>query len=172
VSRRRPHRRPSQAELLARMPRAFRPRLDAGQRLDLALCHNENLDAIVTGKAEPSMIWDYLGGVLTWWKAAQLLQVGVPEMDLQLEVATRLVERYGRTGRVLFDGTDLQLARDGVVVMDELARLVDRPNAIAAADWSENEVNRLWSGEIRAWPMVAGAGLCRAGCEARGAAAA
>lgn len=133
-------RRPTRAELLARMPRAFRPKLAADQLRDLGLCHNENLGAIAEGTAEPSMIWDYVGGVLTWWKVSRLLEIGAPEMDLQLEVATRLVERFGRTNRVRFDGPDLQAARAGVMVMDQLAEIVDRPTAIVAADWSEAQV--------------------------------
>lgn len=133
----------SRAELLARLPRAFRPKLRPDQLRDLGLCHNQNLDAIAKGAAQPSMLWDYIGGVLTWWKVARLLEIGAPEMDLQLEVATRLVERFGRTNRVLFDGTDLQLARTGVMVMDQLAELVDLPTATVAADWSEAEVNRM-----------------------------
>lgn len=97
----------TQAQLLARMPRAFRPKLKPDQLLDLGLCHVQNLDAIATGAAEPSIIWDYVGGVLTWWRVSRLLQLGMPEMDLQLEVAMRMVERLGRSGRVLFDGVDL-----------------------------------------------------------------
>ena len=134
-------RHPSKAELVARLPRAFRPKLRADQIRDLGLCHIENLDAIVTGSAEPSLIWDYVGGVLTWWKVAQALGIGQPEMALQLEVATRLVERFGRTNRVLFDGPDLQAARTGVIVMDMLAELVDYPTAEAASHWAEQEVN-------------------------------
>lgn len=136
----------SRAELLARMPAGLRPKspsLCPDQLRDLSLCHNENLDAILRGQAEPSMLWDYTGGVLTWWQVSRILGVGEPEMNLQLEVATRLVERYGRTGRVLFDGPDLQLARDGVVVMDLLAGEVDIATASAAAEWSEREINRM-----------------------------
>lgn len=138
-----PQHRPSKTELLARLPRAFRPKLTPSQLRDLGLCHNINLAAIATGQAEPSMIWDYIGGVMTWFKVAQLLDIGAAEMALQLEVATRLVERYGRTNRVLFDGPDLQLAREGVMIMDQLAELVDRPTAGVAADWSEAEVNKM-----------------------------
>ena len=136
----------TRAQLLARMPVGLRPKvpgLRPDQLRDLSLCHNENLDAITSGQAQPSMLWDYAGGVFTWWKVSRLLQVGMPEMDLQLEVATRLVERYGRSGRVLFDGPDLQLARDGVVVMDLLAQEVDIATATAAANWSEREINRM-----------------------------
>lgn len=107
------------------------------------MAHNVNLDAICSGKAEPSMLWDFIGCVLCWWKAAQLLQAGVPEMDAQLEVAARLCERWSRTGRVLFDGPDMQLARDGVVYMDQLAELVDTATAVQAAEWSQREVERM-----------------------------
>ena len=136
-------RRASKAELLARMQRAFRPKLKPDQLLDLGLCHVQNLDAIATGAAEPSMIWDYVGCVLTWWRVAELLGKGGPQMAVQLEVATQLVERFGRTGHVRFDGPGLQLARMGVMVMDRLAEIVDRQTAIAAANWSEIEVGRL-----------------------------
>lgn len=133
----------SRESLLARMPRAFRPKLDALQRRDLALCHNVNLDAIATGSAQAPMLWDFIGGVLVWYRAAELLGIGLDEMTLQLEVATRMVERYSRTGRVAFDGPDYQLAKIGVMLMDELAGLVDRATAIAAADWSQAECDRM-----------------------------
>ena len=135
--------RPTKSELLARLPRAFRPKLDALQRRDLALCHNVNLAAIATGQAEASMLWDFLGGVLLWQRAAEMMGVGVAEMAPQLEVATRLVERFSRTGRVAFDGPDYQLAKIGVLVMDTLASQVDRPTANAAADWSQAECDRM-----------------------------
>lgn len=139
---RRDHR-PTKADLLARLPRAFRPKLDALQQRDLALCHNVNLDAIASGQAETSMLWDFLGGVLLWQRAAEMMGIGIAEMAPQLEVATRLVERFSRTGRVAFDGPDYQLAKIGVLVMDELARQVDRATANKAADWSQTECDRM-----------------------------
>lgn len=89
------------------------------------------------------MLWQFVGGVLTWSKVAELLEVGVPEMTEQLHLAHRLIQRYGRTGRVLFDGPDLQLARTGVEVMDALAEECDQLSAIAAAEWAENRLNAL-----------------------------
>lgn len=137
------NRRPTKRELLARMPRAFRPRLRPDQVQDLGLCHIVNLDAIASGQAGPSMLWDWIGSVLTWVRAAELSGAGVLEMTAQLEVAVRLVERFGRTGLVRFDGPDYQLAKLGLQAMDELARTIDRATAIAAADWSEAEVCRM-----------------------------
>jgi hypothetical protein len=140
-------RRPTKTELLLRMRAAqvahHRKPLAADQVRDLSVSHHVNLDVICSGTAEASMLWQFIGGVMCWWKAAQLLQAGVPEMDVQLEVAARLCERWSRTGRVLFDGPDMQLARDGVVYMDQLAQLVDVATACQAADWSQREVERL-----------------------------
>jgi len=132
-----------QARFGHRTPRPKPAGLKPDQLRDLSLAHNVNLDAIATGTAQDSMLWDWAGGVFTWWKASRTLGIGEPEMDLQLDVATRLVERFGRTGRVLFDGPDLQLARDGVVVMDMLAQQVDMVTATVAAEWSEREINRM-----------------------------
>jgi hypothetical protein len=157
--RHRPRHQPrmSPDEMLARLPRAFQPRLRRDQLLDLGLVHNENLDAIASGQAEPSMLWDFLGGVLLWHRAATLLGVGVDEMAPQIEVATRLVERYSRTGRVAFDGPDYQLAKIGVALMDALASVVDRPTAIAAAEWSGAECDRIAAAVVDAQQQRAAA---------------
>ena len=135
--------RSDKANLLTRMPRAFRPKLSRNQVLDLGLCHVVNLDDIATGKGSYQTLWDWVSSVLTWHHAAQAMQLGVDELDVQLQVCLRLIERYGRTGRVAFDGTDYQLAKAGLDVMDQLARIVDRPTAIAAADWSEKRLAEL-----------------------------
>lgn len=140
---------PTKAELLDRMRAAQAARstkpLQPDQLQKLSMCHHVNLDAICSSQAEPAILWDFIGGVLTWWKAAQLLQAGIDEMDTQLEVAARLCERWSRTGRVLFDGPDMQLARDGVAWMDQLAGLVDTRTAWLACDWSQREVERMES---------------------------
>lgn len=131
-------------------PPGLRPRLAADQVQDLGLVHWQNLDALAKGEGTVDLLWQVVGGVFTWCKAADMLaarrpdyQPAVDEMRAQLDLCTRLVERYGATGRVLFTGTDYQLAKRGAEVMDELAKVVDRPMAVAAAEWSEREVNRL-----------------------------
>lgn len=124
-------------------PRGLRPKLQPDQVTDLALAHLTNLDLISKGKASEEELWQMVGGVLTWSKAAELLGQGIPEMQAQLELATRVVERYGRTGRIGFSGVEYQAAKLGVDVMDALASAVDKPTAIAAAEWGEREVNKL-----------------------------
>lgn len=143
---RKPRRRP----ITPQPPPGLRPKLDAGQLVDLGLVHFQNVDAIAKGEGTESLLWQVVESVLTWSRAADLLaarrpdyQPAVDEMRAQLELVTRLVERYGATGRVLFTGIDYQAARRGVEVMDALALAVTRADAIAAADWSEREVARM-----------------------------
>lgn len=121
-------------------PRGLRPRLTRDQLLDLGIVHAVNLDAIAKGEADEAMLWEWIGGVLTWSKVAELLATGEPEMRAQLELTERLIQRFARTGRVAFDGPDYQLAKTGLDVMDRLAEIVDRPTAIIAADWSEKRL--------------------------------
>jgi hypothetical protein len=139
MSRKRCHRR----VLPALPPRGLRRKLRPDQVTDLALAHLTNLDLISKGEADEEVLWQMVGGVLTWSRAAELLGQGVPEMQAQLELATRVVERYGRTGRVGFTGVEYQAAKLGVDVMDALASAVDEPTALAAAEWGEQQVNRL-----------------------------
>lgn len=136
--------RPAKLALLARMQRALRPpRLTEHQVRGLAIVHVVNFDAIARGQADESMLWDFVGGVLTWWRAAELAGLGVDEMRQQGELAMRLIDRYRRTGLVRFDGPDYQLAKAGLVIMDELASSVSHATAAAAADWSEAQTQRL-----------------------------
>ena len=73
------------------------------------MCHRVNLDAVHTGHAEPAILWDWLGWALVRWKVAELEGAGELETQGQLEVATRMVERFARTGFVLFDEHDYQV---------------------------------------------------------------
>jgi hypothetical protein len=138
------------------VPPWLRPRLAADQVQDLGLVHWQNLDALAKGEGTVDLLWQVVGGVFTWARVADTLAArnamyapAVDEMRAQLELVTRLVERCGATGRVVFTGPDYQLAKRGADVMDELAQVVDRDTAIAAAEWSEARVNALASGAGR-----------------------
>lgn len=127
----------TQTDMLDRLSRGLRPKLRPTQLLELGLCHTNNLDIIARGQADYELMKHFVGSIMTWSRVAELLQIGAVEMSQQLELAHTVLERYRRTGRVGFSGTDYQLAKTGVLVMDSLAEIVDRPTALAAADWSE-----------------------------------
>lgn len=124
-------------------PPGMRPKLDAGQVEDLGLVHIINLDAIAKGDAGVDVLWQVMGGMLTWHRVAEKLGRGEQEMVAQLELMRAVWERYGRTGRVLFTGPEYQLAKLGVEVQDALASIVDRHIAVEAANWSEAQIARL-----------------------------
>ncbi len=124
-------------------PRGLRPKLTHDQVIDLGLVHMANLDAIATGRGTEEILWQWVGGLFTWSRAAELLGLGLEEIEPQLQMAAEVINRYGRTGRVGFTGAEYQLAKFGVQVMDALAEQVDRATAVAAAEWSEQKVNML-----------------------------
>lgn len=129
-------RRLTDGELLDRLPRGLRPKLRRDQLRDLAMAHVQNLDAVATGQAEPALLWDYVESTLLWLHVARLVNAGEAEMQEQCDMVTRLIDRWKATGRVDF-AEDIELARDGVVVMDQLARLADQKQAVEAAQLSE-----------------------------------
>lgn len=124
-------------------PRGLRPKLKPDQLRDLAICHLTNLDAIARGDATVDNLWQVLGAALTWSRVAGALRLGMPEAAVQLQLVGRVMERFSATGRVVFTGPEYQLAKHGVEVMDELAAQVDRHTAVAAAEWSEAELQRV-----------------------------
>lgn len=133
------------ARLIAKLPRAFRPRLDSAQVRDLALVHIVNLDTILSGEGDLTLLMHWVEAVFLWSKVAEILDIGVPEMTDQLHLAYSLIHRYDQTGKVEFAPAEAQAARDAVDIMDQLARLTDQRTASEAADWSEAKL-----GSIRA----------------------
>lgn len=127
----------------AAMPKFWRPLLSQSQRIELEILHTQHLDAIATGSANEETLWQWTASIFTWSKAAELRDVGVPEMTEQLDLATRVLERYRRTGRVAFTGLDYQLAKAGVMVMAELGATTKQYVAEQAAAWSEAKINSL-----------------------------
>lgn len=121
----------------AEVPRWLRPKLDRSQLLHLELAHLENLDGIHAGEQNVTLLWHLVESVFTWSKVAELLKRDEAEMAAQLEMATRLVERYGREGIIAFTALDYQVAARGVDVMNALARATDVETAQTAAAWSE-----------------------------------
>ncbi len=151
----RPRHQPSKTELIARLHRGLRPKLTPDQLSGLSLAHHINVDAIRDGSADEDTLWQYAGGAFTFSCIAQLLETGMPEMAEHLASVTHLIERYGKTGRIAFTGTELQIARTGLQVMDALAEIVDRPTAVLAADWSERQINQLAAAHRAAHPTPA-----------------
>jgi len=67
-------------------------------------------------------------------------------MAQQLELVTRVVERFKSTRRVGFSGPEYQVAKDGVVVMDTLAEVTDQDSAEQGLLWAMAQVGKLAQG--------------------------
>jgi hypothetical protein len=126
----------------ALIPRAFLLKLSADQVRDLSIAHHTHVDLVASGKGTPDLLWEMACAALGWSCMAQALGMGEAEMATDMGVVEALLDRYSRTGRVVYTGTELQLARQGLDVVDQLARQVDRYTALAAITWAEDEINR------------------------------
>lgn len=124
-------------------PRGLRPRFTPDRLRTIGLVHLENLDAIARGGASVQTLWDMAEAAFTWARVAEVMQVGLPEIAPQLQLTARVIERYARTGKVVFTGQEYQEAKAGVQVMDQLAAEVDVATAEAAARWSDQQLARL-----------------------------
>jgi UDP-N-acetylmuramate-alanine ligase len=129
-------------------PRGLRPKLTKDQQLDLAIVHMQNLDLVATGRADAQVMLHLVEQSLTWLAVADLMGSRVEEMQQQLQLATQVMRRFGRTGRVGFSGPEYQLAKVGVEVMDDLAQRADKATAVAGAAWAEAEFDRVWGGHV------------------------
>lgn len=110
---------------------------------DLGLAHVTNVDVIVKGQADEGILWDLVHCVHTWTVVASEIGLGVPEMATQLDLVTRLIQRYGATGAIQFDGNDYEIAKTGICVMDALAEQVDQYTAELANQAALKAVNDL-----------------------------
>lgn len=141
----------NKADLVARLYPGLRPLLKPDQVRDLGLAHIANLDTLSRGEGTEEILWQWIGGALTWAYVASTLERRNPQryreagaaMRDQLDVATSVVERYGRTGRVGFSGLEYQRAKEACVWMDALAEVVDQATALRAAESSELRVNHM-----------------------------
>ncbi|MBN8493415.1 MAG: hypothetical protein J0M00_18560 [Burkholderiales bacterium] len=148
MSRKRCHRR----VIVPLPPRGLRPKLDKGQLFDLSMAHNQNVDAVAKGDANETTLWHLVESAYTWSRAAELLHFGELEMTQQLHMLEGVLARYHRTRRIGFSGPELELARDGVVVMDQIAAQCDRPTALAAVAWSEARIERILAEQRQGLP--------------------
>lgn len=135
-------------------PPGMRPLLKPDQVRDLALVHINHLDLIACGVSTQEILWQWIGGALTWHYVADKLErrnsdryaEAAAAMRDQLGVITSVVDRYRRSGSIRFAGPEYQQAKYACQWMDELAEVVDQATAAEAAEWSKRRVNNMAAG--------------------------
>ena len=128
-------------EIMPQPPRGLRPGLARDQQVELSIVHLSLLDTIMHGEADVGVLWQLVGCILTWSRVSEIMKLGREEMLPQLDLVTRIVQRYGGTGSISLDAGEYDLARTGIETMDALAATVDLRVAIIAAEWAESRVN-------------------------------
>jgi hypothetical protein len=98
---------------------------------------------MVKGQGDESLMWQLAEQALLWSRVAELTGQMQVDMRQQLEVVASVVRRFGTTGRVGYSGAEYQTAKACVDVMDQLAEMVDKHQAVAAALWAERALQDL-----------------------------
>lgn len=128
-----------------RLQRALKSKLQPATVQALSVAHHLNLDAMASGNADDDILWEMGAGMLTWSLIAGELGLGEPETDRQLRLWETVAARSALTGRVAFEAGEYDLAREGVVIMDQLAELVDHITASRCATRSNQLIKQMRS---------------------------
>lgn len=132
-------------------PPGLRPKLTRDTAQKLSMAHWMNLDTIAHGGADESALWQFMGGALTWLYVAQEMsrrhptddfRAAADTMEAQAKCAASLAERFERTCRVGFSGTEYQTAKAACDVMDQLAEIVDWHTADVCATRAQMQIDR------------------------------
>jgi len=101
------------------------------------------VQALLIDNPEPDTFWVWVETIMMWRKIAHLLQAGTPEMDMQWELAERLIVDYANTGTLTIAKEHHPSLLDGLDYMEAIAELTDVVSANKAADQSELEMKVL-----------------------------
>jgi DNA-binding transcriptional regulator YiaG len=124
-------------------PKGLRVMLKPETCRALAIAHHNHVDMVTRGTATVETLWEMAGAALGWCRVAEKLGMGQPEMAADLAVVKALLKRWEATRRVVYTGPELQQARAGLEVVDQLALLVDWHTACECVDWAEDRVNAI-----------------------------
>ena len=133
----------SHRPIAIRPPPGLRPRLTRERLCELGLIHIGLVDTLISGTADLNVLWEWMAGVLTWSRVAQVCQLGEAEINVVASLAVAMAERYEQTGRIVLSEDEKEVLREGSVVMDLLAQSVDLETAEAVADWSRAHISSL-----------------------------
>lgn len=128
------------ARASAAVPRHTGPRLSRSQNTALGLVHDANIQQLIGPNPEPPVLWDWAAALLTWSYAASVLELGEPEMDMQLHLAATVLRRFKATGVLQLHVAEKALAKQGAAVCDAIAAETPQALALDAALWSEAQI--------------------------------
>ena len=133
------------------MPKFWQPKLDESQQLDAKVIHWDLVERFTNGTASQTDLWDWIETGFTYSQFMRLLtQDGVEITDEaaqvladQLNIYEAVIARFRSTGRVGFNGEQLNIARAAAHVMDALVEHDRHGIAVKAAQWSLEQMAKL-----------------------------
>jgi len=136
---------------LSQLPKFWLPKLDAGQQLDAKLIHWDLVDRFTSGTATHVELWDWIETGFTYSQIMRLLHEDGTEfphealqaLAEQLDSYPAVIARYRTTGRVGFNGAQLNIARAAAHVMDGLIDMDRHGIAQKAALWSIEQMAKI-----------------------------
>jgi hypothetical protein len=147
------HRQASAAkrQYIGQLPKFWQPKLTPTQQLDCKVIHWDLVDRFTTGTATRDDMWDWMETGFTYSQIMRLLAEdgsdftpeAVQAIADQLNTYAGVIARWSATGRVGFNGTELNIARAAAHVMDGLIDMDRHGIAERAAQWSTQQVQRM-----------------------------
>lgn len=136
---------------LAQLPKFWQPKLDTSQVIDAKVIHWDLIDRFTSGTANVVDLWDWIETGFTLSQMMYLLTEDGVEFTYEAQAALAeqlgiyedVIARYRTTGRVGFNGTQLQIARAAAHVMDGLIDMDRHGIAVKAARWSMDQMAKI-----------------------------
>jgi hypothetical protein len=136
---------------IAKMPKFWIPSLDSTQTLDAKVIHWDLISRFTDGTAHAGDLWAWIETGLTYSQVMRFLAEDGMEFtyEAQLAIAEQLgiyddvIARYKSTGRIGFNGPQLNIARAAANVFDSLVELDRNGAAVRAATWSTEQMAKL-----------------------------
>jgi hypothetical protein len=145
------------------LPKFWRPKLEQSAQFQAKLTHWDLISRFTDGTANPEDLWDWMETGFTYSQIMRLLiedgseftDEAMQAMAEQLDSYPAVIARFRTTGRVGFNGAQLNIARAAAHVMDGLIDMDRHGIAQKAARWSIEQMAR-----IRGMVSVSENGLC------------
>ena len=147
------HRTASKAkrQYVGQLPKFWQPKIDERQQFDCKMTHWNLFDLIRLGQADSATLWDWIETGFTYSQFMRLMSGdGVEFTDEaaqaladQLNSYDDVVARYRNTGRVGFNGQQINIARAACYVMDGLIEMDRHGIAVKAARWSLEQMAKI-----------------------------
>lgn len=133
------------------LPKFWRPKLDASTRTLSKIVHWDLVDRFTSGTATVADCWDWIETGFTYSQMFRLLwEDGEPltaeaeaAIAAQLNTYPAVCQRLREKKRVGLSGPELQIARQAAQVFDGLIDLDRNGIAVAAVQWSDQQMRQI-----------------------------